>query len=130
QYSRKEKEQQISKESDSGDHEDQQQNHLEVCFRFVKHIVRGSEAEQQRLNHKQPAGLQRVTLERHREREDELEQQHPAGNEAAGRGEEYGIENQEADDRQLVPVRSLSEEQLGDRGERVALRFARARNPV
>ena len=39
------------------------------------------QAEDDRLNGQQPAGLQRVTLERHRQRKDKLEHQDPAGDE-------------------------------------------------
>ncbi len=69
-----------------------------------------SHANHHGLDGQQAAGLQRVALQGHRQREDEFEDQDPAGDERPDREEQNGIEDQKRENRAFVPVRRNAEE--------------------
>ena len=102
-------EQQILHEIDAGHHEDQQQDHLEAALHFVEDGVGVGQPQEQRLDGEQAPRLQRIALERHRQGEDELQHQHPAGDVGAEHEERDGVQDQKANDRQLVPLWGVAE---------------------
>ena len=56
------------------------------------------------------ARLQRITLERHGQGKDELADDYPAGDKRAGGEQQHRVEQQEGDNRFLVPARAVAEE--------------------
>jgi len=60
----------------------------------------------------QAARLQRIAAKRHGQGEYELNHQRPARDEGAGDEQDDGIQDQEGDNCQLVPVRRMAEEVL------------------
>src|SRR5262249_3450451 len=78
------------------------------------------EPQQHRLQGEQAAGLQGIALQRHRQREDELEQDEPGDDGRRLRSaqpQHHRIEQQEADDGQLVPARRAPQKEIAVRGE-------------
>lgn len=74
-------EQQLLHEIDAGHHEDQQQQYLDIGHQFMLDLLGRGHADQHGFDGQQAAGLQRIALERHGQREDELDDQQPAGDE-------------------------------------------------
>ena len=102
--------QQIFQEEDAGDHEDQQQDHLEVGFCLVEHRAGCRHPQHYCLDRQQAARLQRVTFKRHGQAENELSDQQPTRDEGAGDHQDDGIHEQEGDDGELVPVGRVAQE--------------------
>ena len=69
----------------AGDDEDQQEDNRKVVLGFPVDRVGRRQADDDSLDGQQTARLQRIALERHGQREDELGHQQPAGRERAGR---------------------------------------------
>ena len=103
-------EQQILHEVDARHHEHQQQDHREVVLHLLEDVPGAGHADEQRFDGEQAPRLQRIAAQRHRQREDELQHQHPAGDEAARRVVEKRIDGQKGHDRELVPRRRGAEE--------------------
>ncbi len=76
-------------------HKNQQQHDGEVICHFFAHVFGAGHPDKQCLDGQQPAGQQRVALQRHRQREDKLNDQQPAGGEGAY-PENQRIKNQKA----------------------------------
>jgi hypothetical protein len=100
--------QQIFQEKDSGDHENQQQDHCKVGLRLEIDGFRMRHSQHHGLQREQAAGLQGVALQGHGQAEDELAHQHPAGNERPQTPEDDRVDEQETDDGHLVPARDRS----------------------
>ncbi len=86
--------------------------------RVLIHRVGMREPQQHRLQRQQTAGLQRITLQRHRQREDELQQDEPRRDRRAvlaAQPHHERIEQQEAEDGQLVPAWRVPQEQIAER---------------
>ncbi len=114
---REHEQQQLAQEVDARDHEHEQQDDRHGSQRFVVDRSRRRQSDQHALDRQQAAGLQRVAPQRHRQREDELEQQQPARDDRAvlaAEEHDQRIDDQERDDRQLVPVRRVAEEVAGE----------------
>ena len=70
----------------------------------MKHAGRRSQADQDRFQSEQAAGLQGVALERHGEAENEFRHQQPTRNERARHEQHQRIDQQKQQDATLVPT--------------------------
>ncbi len=102
--------QQVAQEVDAGDHEDQQENDGEVRHGLVVDALGTGQADEDALQCDQPARLERIALQRHREGEDELGHEGPSGDHRAEGDEQERIQYEEPDDRRLVPIGRVAEE--------------------
>ncbi len=75
---------------------------------------RAGHADGDRLEGEQAAGRQRVAFQGHGQGEDEFADQDPAGDEGADGIEENGIDDEEDDDRELIPCRGVAEKIAGE----------------
>ncbi|MNI86136.1 hypothetical protein D3C73_1432000 [compost metagenome] len=80
----------------------------------VERLGRGH-LQQQCLDQQQAARHQRVALERHGQGEDEFQHQQPTGGYRADGPQHQGIEQQKANDGELVPARRVAEEIVRER---------------
>jgi len=115
---RKGEQQQLFEEVDARYHENEQQNYWQRSHDFLVNRSGSGEPEQHGLQRQQAAGLQRITFQRHRKRENEFTEQQPASHHrpvlAAGVQDDR-IENQETDDGAFVPRRRGAEEVVEER---------------
>jgi len=103
------KAQEILHEVDAGDHEDQQQDDLEVVQRLLIDGFRMGHADHHRLQRQQAAGRQGVAFQGHGQGEDEFADQYPAGDEWVIKFEEKRVDDQEQQDCEFVPLRGVAE---------------------
>ncbi|MNQ49493.1 hypothetical protein D3C85_634060 [compost metagenome] len=104
-------EQQLFHEIDASHHKHQQQQHFDVGNQLMLDLVRRGHADENGLYGQQATGLQRVTLERHGQGEDELDDQQPASQEGIHM-EDDRIDQQKYDDGNLVPPWSIAQKIL------------------
>ena len=107
-------EQHLAQEINACHHEHEQHDDREVDLGLVEHHLGRCEAQDDRLDGEQPAGLQRIALERHGQCEYEFEDEHPARDERIV-DDNNRVKDQEQDDRELVPVRRIAKEILAER---------------
>ena len=104
QQPREQEQQQVFHEVDAGHHEHQQQDHRKVVNQLVIERLWRGHFQQQRFDEQQAARHQWITLERHGQGEYEFQHQQPAGCHRTCCPQHQGIENQEADNTNLVPA--------------------------
>ena len=111
---RERKQQHLTQEVDAGDHEHEQHDDGEIDFRLMEHHFGCCQSEDDGLDGQQSTGLQGVALQRHRQRENELKNKDPASDERIV-GRDNRINNQEAENRGLVPIGRVAKKILAKR---------------
>ena len=105
---RKREQQHLAQEVDTRNHEHEEQDDREVVLGLDEHMFRCRQPQDHCLDCEQATRLQWIALERHRERKDELDNEHPAGNERVDQDDER-VDHEKRDDRRLVPGRRIAE---------------------
>jgi hypothetical protein len=113
--------QEILHEIDAGDHEDEQQDDLEIGQGLLVHRFRFCQTEDHRLDCQQAAGGQWIAFEGHGQGEDKLADEQPAGEKGSGNQQHQRVEYQKGNNGQLVPVRCIAEK-VAEKGVGLAVR--------
>ena len=88
------KQQKLLHKVDPRHHEDQQQQDFKIRRYLVFNMLRAGHSNDHGFQRQQPAGQQRIALQRHRQGKDKLGDQHPPGNEGIQQ-KDNGINDQE-----------------------------------
>ena len=103
----------ILHEVNAGDHEDQEQDDLEVGQGFVVHGLGLGHADEDSFHRKQAARRQGIAFQGHCQGEDKFTDQNPAGKERPVGVQQDGVDHQKRENGELVPEWGIAKKVIG-----------------